>query len=79
VNVHFASDNNGTVSTGASNDTPDIRKTMMLKTASGINSSGKPILDIGETFFSRKNLRAGIRANQDGAALRHRYAIPDIR
>jgi hypothetical protein len=25
---------------------------MMLKTASGINSSGKPILDIGKTFSS---------------------------
>ena len=39
------------VKTGSVEETPGIRKTMMLQIARGIRSSGKPITDIGKASF----------------------------
>ena len=47
VTGHAAPDINVRVNSGVTKETPGIRKTMMLQIASGIRSSGKPIIDIG--------------------------------
>src|ERR1700710_2776443 len=47
------------VSSGAAKETPGIRKTMMLQIASGIRSSGKPIIDIGQGLFFKQESQGG--------------------
>src|SRR3954454_7777147 len=47
VTGHAAPDISVRVNSGVAKETPGIRKTMMLQIASGIRSSGKPIIDIG--------------------------------